>query len=39
MAIFFGFLCFLALIGLRKAERDNYDYMSVNMTNSIKGFL
>ncbi len=38
MAIFFGFLCFLALIGLRKAERDNYDYMSVNMTNSIKGF-
>lgn len=38
MIIFFCFFCFLAFIGLRKTDGDKYDYMSVNMTNSVKGF-
>lgn len=38
MIIFFGIAVLLAVIGLRKADGEKRDYMSVNMTNSIKGF-
>ncbi len=38
MIIFFATAVFLAVIGLRREDGAEREYMSVNMTNSIRGF-